>query len=82
MSKPPTASAFENVTKSPAVAACPASVTVTTADPSVVTNGFVRLLSVARIGVMSCIAPSVYMYNFLSVPKAKNLVPSSDDHAN
>ena len=82
ISKPPTAAALVKVTKSPTVAPCPASVTVTIGEPLVVTNGFVRLACVARIGVISAIAPSTYKYNFLSVPKAKCRVPSSEDQAN
>ena len=62
------------VTKSPTAAPFALSVTVTIGLPLTVVKGLVKE-AVSRIGVISKIAPSEYKYNFLSVPKARYLVP-------
>ena len=74
MSKPSIVENESKVTKSPSIAPWSASVTVTVVVPFVV-NGFVKA-AVSLIGVMSYKALPEYKYSFLSVPKARYLVPS------
>jgi hypothetical protein len=66
----------EKVTMSPGIAPCPLTLTVTFGDPFVVVNILLTALFACLVGVMSYRTSLAYMYNFLSVPRAANLVPS------